>query len=338
MRSTKILGHAHALKQLGVLFKTGRIPSALIFNGPKGVGKFLAAKEFAKLINCKSGNQKSSSLFKKEEVKYDYISPCQKCLSCVQIESGAHPDVRIIDKNFQAQILQEPLSKQQSLKIDTIRELSSYADKRPILSEHKIFIIDGADDLVFQAQNAMLKLLEEPPKNTHFFLVTSKKAALLPTIISRSHCVEFGQLPKNLVEEILTRNKIPLDEASFLSNISCGSISKALDMRRLIKDFPEYDPGDRTYAFMLSQTLGKDSGVAREKANLMLDIYLSKMHEKWIIESNASDKEGMGEVIKELLKFKDFLRQNVMPTPLIEIAALKCLRHNITLNFKKKAI
>ncbi|MCK4936703.1 MAG: AAA family ATPase [Elusimicrobiales bacterium] len=345
MYSNKLLGHKTVLNHLKALLLSKRVPPSIIFNGPQGVGKFIAAKEFAKSINCtheKPQEEDSSlSLFQNEtetekQSDEDKVKPCNNCLSCKQIETGAHPDVRIIDFYFQANLRKEDIKQQQSLKIDTVREFSKYASKKPLFSEHKIFIINDADTLVTEAQNAMLKLLEEPPKNTFIILISSNKNIFLSTVLSRCHLINFGPLSIENVEEIMARNNISLDEASLLSRFSEGSVKTAMDMKRIMTKLEKLDTSSPTYPFRISSLLPKESFLARKEARLILNILLTKTHHKWITTDNLNQKKDLANLIKETLKLKTFLNQNVMPKPIMELAASECLRYGITLGFMKK--
>lgn len=345
MYSNKLLGHKNVSNHLKALLLSKRVPPSIIFNGPQGVGKFIAAKEFAKSINCaheKAQEDDSSlSLFQDEtkpEIKSDEdkVKPCNNCSSCKQIETGVHPDVRIIDFAFQALLMGKDIKEQQSLKIDTVREFSKYVYQKPLLSDHKVFIINDADTLTNEAQNAMLKLLEEPPKNTFIILISSQKNNFLPTVLSRCHTIEFGPLSKENVEEILARTKISLDEAALLSRFSGGSVKTAMDMKELMKKFQKLDTSCPTYPFKISSMLPKDSFSARKEARLILNILLTKTHQKWITSDNLHQKNDLKNLIKETLKLKKFLNQNVLSKPILELAASECLRHGITLGFMKK--
>lgn len=345
MYSNKLLGHKNVLNHLKALLLSKRVPPSLIFNGRQGIGKFIASKEFAKSINCtheKSEEEDSSlSLFQnvsatEKKTDEDEVKPCNNCPSCKQIENGAHPDVRIIDFAFQALLLNKDIKEQKSLKIDSVRELSSSAYKRPLLSKHKIFIINNADTLTTEAQNAMLKLLEEPPKNTFLILISSQKNIFLSTVLSRCHVIEFGPLSNENVEEILARNNISLDEADLLSQFSGGSVKTGLDMKRIMTKLEKLDTSSPAYPFRISSMLPKDSFSAREEARLILNIFLTKAHHKWTVTHDTTEKNDLKNLINETLKLKTFLNQNVMPIPILELAASECLKHGITLGFMKK--
>ncbi len=345
MYSNKLLGHKTVSNHLKALLLSKRVPPSIIFNGPQGIGKFIAAKELAKSITCThekpQEDDSSLSLFQDEnetEKKQDIdkAKPCNNCPSCKQIENGAHPDVRIIDFAFQALLLGKDIKEQQSLKIDTVREFSKYASKKPLLSEHKVFILNDADTLTTEAQNAMLKLLEEPPKNTFFILISSQKNTFLTTVLSRCHLINFGPLSSENVEEILARNNISLDEAALLSRFSNGSVKTALDMKRIMTKLEKLDTSNPAYPFKISSLLPKESFLARKEAGLILNILLTKTHHKWIVTDNLNQKNDLANLIKETLKLKTFLNQNVMPKPILELAASECLRHGITLGFMKK--
>ncbi len=180
-----ILGHNDAIKKLKALIALGRVPPALMFSGVEGIGKFLTAKEFAKALNCTHTAPEEP---KSEENLFDSLSAqapqpsafglqpsddtCGLCVSCSQTDKGVHPDVRVIDSEFQGLLMDEDAQKQKTLRIDTVREFTRYVYQKASLSRWKIFIINDAHTLNINAQNAMLKILEEPPADTIFILKT----------------------------------------------------------------------------------------------------------------------------------------------------------------------
>ncbi|MEW6041970.1 MAG: hypothetical protein AB1633_10650, partial [Elusimicrobiota bacterium] len=183
MSFSKILGHEKTINSLKAIISSNRIPPAIIFYGPQGIGKFLTAKEFAKVLNCCKNNMNSESgnLFKSEPINVKpsalsltLIDSCDECQACTQIEKNIHPDIRIIDSAFQGFLLDEDIQKQTRLKIDTVREFTRYIYTRPISARWKVFIINDADTLTVESQNAMLKVLEEPPQDSVLILIASK--------------------------------------------------------------------------------------------------------------------------------------------------------------------
>jgi len=161
-----IIGQDKTIKRLKALVESGRIPPAMIFHGAPGTGKFLAAVEFAKAVDCSHTEHRErpaappppdeNDLFATAapapapepeaapaKTHCDLSDSCGMCLSCMQAASGAHPDIRVVDTAFQAAFLGEEESA--NLKIDTMRELTRWSQKKPMLSPWNIFIVRDAE-------------------------------------------------------------------------------------------------------------------------------------------------------------------------------------------------
>ncbi len=144
----------------------GRIPHAILIEGDYGTGKHTLAKYIAAAIVCKGEN-----------------APCKVCNECHLAEINSHPDITVIKAE----------DGKKNISVAQIRTLRNDAFIKPHEAEKRIFIIDNADTLNEQAQNALLKVLEEPPKTVMFILIAENKASLLDTIISR--CVTLTLNP-----------------------------------------------------------------------------------------------------------------------------------------------
>jgi DNA polymerase-3 subunit delta' len=202
---------------LGVLLDsslTGKLPHALIFTGPDGVGKFSIALSLSALFLC--DNRKDGSF-------------CGQCRQCRLIEAGTHPDLHII------QLAED----KKEIGIDSIRDLISIIHKKPFLAASKAVIIDQADIMTEEASNALLKILEEPPGDAHLFLVTSKPASLLPTIRSRSQLFRFSAISSIELEKFLVQRGYSSAEARIASRLSNGSVADLLKWDE--KKFEEVD-------------------------------------------------------------------------------------------------
>jgi len=147
--------------------KGDRTFSSYLFVGPDGSGKFSAAKNFAKDLNCTEKTKNTA---------------CGSCASCAGIDSATHPDV------FSA----EPKGRAYSIGIDEIREVIRRANLKPYGGGKKVFIINEAHTMKREAQNAFLKTLEEVPGETIFILISRAKDLVLSTIRSRCHVVNFS--------------------------------------------------------------------------------------------------------------------------------------------------
>ena len=193
-----IIGHEKIKQKLSKVIENNSLSHAYLFCGKAGIGKKTLAIEFAKSVMC----NKSENL--------DY---CGICDSCLTFESGNDFKMIAPTKNV--------------IKVDEIREFCSELFLKPTKASHKIFIIDDAECMNEQAQNALLKVLEEPPLYATIILVTSNKEKLLNTIKSRVVEVNFDSLSGNEIKEILNMNNIEYtDDVIKYSN---GSYKKALD-------------------------------------------------------------------------------------------------------------
>lgn len=153
------------LSELTYIVQTGRIPNALLFYGPRGTGKKQAALFFAQACNCHADNDRS----------------CNICASCKKISGGMHPDM----------IFLGPAENKKIITISQIRDMGRIIASRANEAALRMVCILHADLMNPQAQNALLKMLEEPPGRTFFILSAAQTAPLLPTILSRCRRINF---------------------------------------------------------------------------------------------------------------------------------------------------
>lgn len=307
MSFSKVLGQPRAIRSLRVLLSARRIPDAMLFTGPGGIGKALAAREFAKALNCEAGGQDA----------------CDSCASCRQIEKGIHPDVREADPAFQAALRDEEPEKQMHVRIETIRELLLEAQRKAIYSPWKVFIIHEAETMQPAAASALLKLLEEPPQNTLWILLSLKKDAMLATILSRCQWVEFSPLPEDVIRDILVAQSFTDDEAAVLAKLSGGGVDRAKEAASLIEKLAPLDSGSPTYPFDVSKSLGKELAPAREQASLMIDLLAENARLMWTQATGIAEKEKIASAVMKLSNYKKYIRQNVSPHLVIETALLE---------------
>lgn len=180
-----------------------RVAHAYLFCGPEGVGKKLVALEFAKLINCAEPGEDGGDC---------------GCLSCSKTERGLNPDIRLFD-----------YPDEKTIKVGHVREdIENAVHLSPYENPYKVFIIDGAERMNFNAQNAFLKTLEEPPRNSVIILITPLADLLIPTVRSRCQAVVFQPLPEEEVRRFLESEKPEEENPGLVSRISGGSIGKAM--------------------------------------------------------------------------------------------------------------
>jgi len=347
-----LTGQDRALDILKGLLRTKRIPPALLFYGPDGTGKFRAATEFARILNCtgiphaekkspapkpQPGPDEGLLLFaaQPEKAETEKLPPppapkkiklppdeyCGACDSCLQISKGAHPDIRVIDTAFQSALLEED-RESENIKIDTVRELIRWADRKPMLSEYKVFIIRDAHKLTDEAQNALLKTLEAPAPGTIIILTASKKNAMLSTVLSRCCPVEFSPLTKTSVKNILVANGAEPSAASRAASLANGSVQQAKDIEIFLERLQKCDSGDGTRIFKFAAQLPRDSHKARAEVKTMLDIVLEKQRAEWSRCGNGEEKK-YSELISKTLELRRMLNSNVSYARVLQSALLE---------------
>jgi len=205
MSFSKIIGQDVAIGALKNIITRNQVRGAYLFLGPDGVGKRTAGIEFAKAINCER----------------DLSDASCDCVSCSKIESGNHPDVFCVF----------PEGPSSSIKIEKIRDIIYQASLKPYEARKRIFIINEAEAMTDEAQNAFLKLLEEPPENHIMILTASSLAGLLSTVLSRCKILRFNLLPSDQIREFLMTRDIEEEEAVLFSHMAMGSIGRALSFK-----------------------------------------------------------------------------------------------------------
>ncbi|TFH24829.1 MAG: DNA polymerase III subunit delta' [Myxococcales bacterium] len=183
------------------------IPHAIVMAGPDGVGKFKTAIWWASQLKCERRGEPSSP-----------DRSCE-CPSCAQVAAGAHPDVMVV----------APAAAGKVISVDDVRDgLIPVMSLKPVRAGPRLAIVRDAEMLGVPAQNAMLKLLEEPPGFGVIVLVTASLAALLPTIRSRCQTLRFGPLPDETVGRLLEAGGMDAELARAASVIARGSAGRAL--------------------------------------------------------------------------------------------------------------
>jgi DNA polymerase-3 subunit delta' len=201
MAFDSVHGHERIRALLARSLAAGRLPPALLFAGPDGVGKRRLALALAQALICERAGEDA----------------CSACAPCSRVARGIHPDL----------VLVEPVTS--AIKIEQVRDVALAIGSRPFEARARAFVIDDAHAMTEQAANALLKALEEPPATSHVVLVTSAPQALLPTIRSRCQILRFGALPVGVLEGVLRNEGMLEDEARLRATLACGSLGAARD-------------------------------------------------------------------------------------------------------------
>ena len=261
---------------------------AYLFIGEEGIGKYLVARTLAKAINCLNRQDDS----------------CDSCASCLKIEKRGHPDIHYIE-----------LTDSDNIKIEAIRSIKKDISLKPYEAKSKVFIINDAHNLTAEAAGALLKILEEPPKNNLIILVSSKPALLFKTIISRCKIIRFYPLKRSELKQMLKKD-YSLDDnlAHFLAYFSEGRIGAALKLKdadilkeknRIIDEFTipnaayqrSYASGSRSYT-KTDTTFGisgksLESSLTQNKENVRncLNILASWFRDMYLVKIGMSHSE-----------------------------------------------
>ena len=307
-----VLGHEQTIQHMKHAIQLNKVSHAYIINGEKGSGKKLLADLFAQTLQCEAGG----------------TEPCMECRSCKQAASQNQPD-----------IIRVTHEKPNTISVEDIREqLNGDIQIKPYSSPYKIYIVDEAEKLTVQAQNALLKTIEEPPSYAVILLLTSNAGTLLPTIRSRCVLLDLKPVPSQKIKKYLMEElEIPEYRADICTAFAQGNVGKAKRLAlsdnfgemlehalHLVKYISQMEIGD------LIEDLKKISEYKMEINDYLdlltiwyRDVLLFKAtrdadsmifsDELKSISRKASESsyEGLGRIIESLEKAKQRLKANV---------------------------
>jgi DNA polymerase-3 subunit delta' len=215
-----ITGHRPLLELLAHATARGTLPPSLIFSGPEGVGKRLTATALAQALNCERPVE-YSVMHGERSAPIPFMhgkDACGVCAACKRIARGVHADVLVIEPGDSG-----------AIKLDQVREAIDRSAYRPFEGRRRLVIVDQADALNPEAQNALLKTLEEPPPASVFVLITNRPDVLLPTVRSRCQRLRFGPLTPGDVAGVLVRDHgVESADAHAAAAAADGSVGRAL--------------------------------------------------------------------------------------------------------------
>lgn len=227
-----IVGQGEAVAILTRATEGDRRHHAFLFAGPEGVGRRTTATAFAKGLLCTgSPTTAGASLFGEPAPRAS--GACGACPDCRMFDAGSHPDFHMVYKELARYHDDEKVrdSVMQELGIAVIRKfLLSAAALKPARGKGKVFVVREADLLSDEAQNAMLKTLEEPPAGVTIILICRRPEELLATTRSRCSLVRFAPLPREFVRQKLVEAGLEEVECAFWSAFTDGSVGRALRM------------------------------------------------------------------------------------------------------------
>lgn len=276
-----IVGNDKILQNLKNAIDNNRISQCYIIDGGAKTGKETIARIFAKALLCEKNSNE----------------PCLSCTSCRTFDFGNNPDVFII----------EPEKKQ--LGISEIRaKIIKELETRPFLYKYKVFIIKDASNMTLQAQNALLKTIEEPPNFAVFLFLSNNYNNFVSTVLSRCTLIKIKPLSVDVISSYLYSSKIADENASLVfANYSMGSLGKALQLAKseefsnfrseIIADIGKLDNLDLIQMYDLVSEYDK----RKEKINEILDIYLLTYRDSIILKQTQKQETIIQRDIYELI-------------------------------------
>lgn len=259
MSFSSVVGQETAIKMLQGILRTGKIATAYLFSGERGVGKFKSAIAFASALNCESPVGSDA---------------CGRCSSCRKIDAGQHPDLRTVSPENGL------------ISIEEIRAIDEFLSYTPYEGKYKVVIVDDADLMNMYAANAFLKTLEEPPDESIIILVSSRQEMLAETIRSRCVKIRFSTLSKSGLHEA----------ADLIGVTGLSDVRLRLAMGRVGQLISEETTVRRDEALDVFDDLitGKDVPVPKEKETIdeLIDQFMLFIRDMMVYIS-SDDREAL---------------------------------------------
>ena len=217
-----IVGHEQIIEHLQNAITMDKVSHAYILNGPDKSGKMMIAEAFAQTLQLEAVNKKLEELAgetESERIENKFTAePCMECHSCKQAAGKNQPDIIYVSHE-----------KPNTISVDDIRtQLNNDIVFKPYSSKHKIYIVDEAEKMNQQAQNALLKTIEEPPAYAVILLLTTNAESFLPTILSRCVTLNLKAVPDEKIKKFLMAHyQIPDYQADICAAFAQGNIGKA---------------------------------------------------------------------------------------------------------------
>ncbi|MEO5374643.1 MAG: DNA polymerase III subunit delta' [Alphaproteobacteria bacterium] len=281
-----LFGHEETEAHLLAAWGSGRMAHAWLITGPRGIGKATLAHRFARFILAGEGQ---GGLFgaapaAPAPARSLYLAPGHPVFQ--RVKAGGHADLRVVERGWD----DKRKRRRGEIVVDDVRQIGAFLALTPAEGGWRVVVVDAADEMNLNAANALLKVLEEPPRRSILLLVAHNPGALLPTIRSRCRRLALKPLATPLVDELIRRHQpdIPDDDRAALVGLAEGSIGRALDlagqggvtlyrdMIGILKGAPRIDV-PALHAFADRVAKGGDDGTAFHTLSELLTWWLARL-------------------------------------------------------------
>jgi DNA polymerase III subunit delta' len=329
----RIAGNTRVKEVLKRMLESGRLPGALLFAGEEGVGKKLFALEIARALNCRTPKNNEA---------------CGECPSCVRTGKINYPESDDPDDWNQIIWTDHPdvglvVAPKRVLRVEQMRQIEKEANFRPFEGKARVFLIDEADKLNDASANALLKVLEEPPKTSHLILITARPAMLLPTILSRCQMIRFSPLTPDEIENHLVKNeKVDTKTARLRARAAGGSMGRALSgdlvtftsqrkaMLKVLNALAVSD--DRAQLLRSAEQLTEAQ--YKEEFEERLDVLETLIRDAWMLSLGVQSNQVVNEDLLDELKV---ISKNIDPSRAADwILQIEDLREQLIVNVNRK--
>lgn len=287
-----LIGNFRISSMLSAMIKGNKIPHAILIEGEEGLGKKTLATYIAKACLCVNEEK-----------------PCLKCKTCHLIDVGSHPDFQKVSPDGSV------------IKVEQIREIRAEAFLTPMMAEGRVFVIDFAHTMNDAAQNALLKVLEEPPKGVTFILLTKSASMLLETIRSRCVCFTLSPVPleKEGFEKVRDLAGVSMPDAERLLVATDGNIGEAI---RSADSETVFLSGEASEILMLAasknrlailnklQPYVKDRGAVSELISALKTAIAKELKKKAMKELSSFTADKLNFCYNELTKIQNKMEFN----------------------------
>ncbi len=273
-----IIGQKQMIDHLQNALRTGKASHAYIITGEKESGKEFIARIFAKTLMCSDRHE-----------DYGLIEPCHKCHSCIQADSASNPDIITVTHE-----------KPNTISVDEIRAICDDVVIKPYVGPYKIYIFPDGEKMNIQAQNALLKTLEEPPSYVVMLILTDNLDVFLPTILSRCVVLPMKPAPDEDIKHFLMKEyHTPDYRADLCVSFARGNVGKAILLSQ-----------NEDFERMRKQTFSLLQKISRKELHEILD--LVKEIEIPQDESGNAENVDKKEVISDFLDMLLFFFRDVL--------------------------